>query len=149
MITYQEESWSAILKEALPLFKIHWEELDKGYHPELDIDFETYSNLEKAKILTVVTARDNSKLIGYSVNLVSPSLHFKKTKQSFADFFFILKDYRKGFVGIKLFKEVEKVLKNKDVERIHMGSRVNLSLSSLFKKLGYTPYEEVYFKDLK
>jgi GNAT superfamily N-acetyltransferase len=149
MITYQVETWSEFLKDALPLFQIHWEELDKGYHPELDMNWDTYVALEAAKIILVVTVRLDSKLIGYSVNLVSPALHFKTVKHSFADFFFILQEYRKGFVGFKLFKEVEKELKTLGVERIHMGSRSNKSLNSLFKKLGYTPYEEVYFKDIK
>jgi GNAT superfamily N-acetyltransferase len=149
MITYQVEPWSEFIKDALPLLQIHWEEVDKGQHPELDMDWETYKNLETAKILLVMTVRDDFKLVGYSVNLICPALRFKTIKHSFADLFFILKEYRKGFVGVNLFKEVEKVAKTLGVEKIYMGSRANKNLNSLFKRLGYTPYEEVYSKDIK
>jgi predicted acetyltransferase len=148
VLEYQVEFWFDFLQEAIPLFKDHWEELDKGVNPELQIDYTGYANLAKDNKLLVVTIRDNKNLVGYSVNIIQATLHFTQVKWSFADFFYIIPKYRKGFVGIKLFKEVEKHLKTLGVSRIFMGTRLSLDLSKLFNKLGYKEFQKTFIKDL-
>lgn len=148
MLTYQEESWFTLIKEGLDMFQQHWEELDSHVNPKLDIDFDGYADLALNNKLHIITIRDNSKLVGYSVNVIQPTLHFRKVKWAFADFFFILPEYRKGFAGVKLFKEVERTLKNKNVSRIFMGTRLDLNLERIFNRLGYTEFQRTYIKDL-
>lgn len=148
MLTYQVESWNALIQDGEELFKKHWEEIDKGTNPEPCFNHPQYLNLEKAGSLLVVTIRNEDKLIGYTVNFLMPTLKYSQVLYSFVDFFYILPEYRKGFTGIKLFKELEKELKLRGVTRSYLGTRVDLDLGPVFKRLKYSLLEHIYIKDL-
>jgi len=147
MVTYQEESWTQIEEELKELFPEHWEEteVDK-YEIELNPDYELYQTLDKLNKIQVITVRENKKLIGYHISLLSFNMHSKKSFTAFTDSFFIKKEFRKGQIGIKLFQYMEKKLKEKNVQKIYVGTKFTLDLSRLFEYLNYKPVEKIYSK---
>ena len=99
-------------------------------------------------MLRTVTCRADGKLIGYIVFIVSPHLHYKSCKTAIEDIYFVKKEYRKGRVGIRLFQYAEKVLKEREVKRIVMHTKVHLDNSKLFEYLGYKWTDKVFSKML-
>lgn len=147
MISYQEEKYEDILEEILELYPLHYEEvgMDKEHIP-LDPDIDQYIALEKADILHLLTVRDDGKLIGYHKAFICDHIHFKSTKVAYTDLYFLLPEYRKGFIGVNLFKILEGKLKSLGVKKIYTMTKVKKDNSALFDRLGYVKAEYAYTK---
>lgn len=147
MITYQVEKWKDALPEMEPILIKHWREIALGHDKvPLDIARDRYQALCDSGILHVVTARDDGVMIGYHVALITPHLHYNSTIHGMTDVYFILPEYRKGFVGIKLFKFVEKDMKERGVKKIFTGTKKHLDMGRVLEHLGYTATETTYTK---
>ena len=147
MITYQVEKYEEILEEILPLYPLHYDEIamDKEHIP-LDPDIGQYLHLEQVGVLHLFTVRDNEKLIGYHKAFIVPHIHFKSTLVAYADLYFLLPEYRKGFTGINFFRILEGKLKELGVKKIYTMTKVHKDNSALFDRLGYTLAEYAYTK---
>lgn len=147
MITYQREEWQDCLAEMEQLWPLHWEEVaaDKDVIP-LEPNYEMYDWIDQNGQLHVVTVRCDGKLIGYHTSIVRPHLHYKSSLSAFTDMYFIHPDYRKGMVGVKLFKEVEKSLKQRGVQKMFTGTKLSLDMGRLFEHLGWKETERLYTK---
>ena len=156
LITYQVEPFDTSFDEAQELLKQHWEEiaLDKG-HIKLAIDVDRYKQLADKEILHIVTVRDANiqkwafdpgKLIGYHVAMVLPHLHYKNDLHAVTDIFFIHPGYRKGRIGINLFKFVERELKNRGVVKMCTSVKLHKDVGAIFERLGWTETERVFTK---
>jgi hypothetical protein len=149
MITYQTETMETAIPEMVKIFKEHWEEiaLNKDKVP-LDINLDKYKEYENAGALHLVTVRDGEKLVGYYVGIVSVHLHYKSTLMGFTDIYYLLKDYRKGLTGVRMFKFVEKSMAERGVKILNAGMKLHHDNSSLFRYLGWTEIERTYQKVL-
>lgn len=115
---------------------------------KLDPDFKSYEEYERTGALHIVVMRDNGVLAGYHISIIRFHLHYKTSLNAFTDVYFISKNHRKGLAGIKLFKEVEKTLKARGVEKIFTGTKKHLDMSKLLEYLGYTSTETLFTKML-
>lgn len=147
MISYQVEDYEDILDELLELYPLHYEEvgMDKEHIP-LDPDIDQYIALQKVGMLHILTVRDGRRLVGYHKAFLCNHIHFKSTQVAYTDLYFLLPEYRKGFVGVNLFKEVERLLKEMGIKKIYTMTKVKKDNSALFKRLGYTKAEYAYTK---
>lgn len=149
MITFQIERVSDIIDELIPLNKSHWEEIAINQDKiELSVDYDKYIALDKAGILSVVTARDGDNLIGYCIDLVSNHLHYSNTVFAINDVVYILPIYRKASVGMRMIKFTEKVLIDIGAKVWYVHSKEHTPISSLLKRLGFNKIEENYGKYL-
>ena len=117
-ITFQAESFEQTLPEFSYLLPQHWEELalQKDKVP-LSPQFDIYFERERNNHLIFVTARDEGEIVGYFIGFIAQGLHYSTCKTCHLDIFYIRKDYRKGRMGIRLFKFVEEELKKRGVQR--------------------------------
>lgn len=147
MISYQEERYEEIVDELVELYPLHYEEvgMDKEHIP-LDPDLGQYQYLQDLEILHIMTVRDSGKLVGYHKSFVCPHIHFKSTLVAYTDLYFLLPEYRKGFIGVNLFRILEDKLKAKGVKKIYSMTKVKKDNSPLFDRLGYTLAEYAYTK---
>ena len=149
MIFVQTQSWESIAGEIEEVAAFHWQDLalDK-LHFERDLDHEAYKNLENLGRLHVVTARDDFKLVGYVVCFVMPHhMHYKSSGSvALADMYYLLKDYRKGGLGIRMFKEMERGLKARGVIRAHMSCKVHEDHTKLFEGMGWNLTDYTFSK---
>jgi len=145
MTEYKVETLADCLEEIKVLFKEHWDEVADPLIP-LNPDYDKYLEMDKAGITHTVTAREDGKIIGYHVSFIMPHLHYKQSKTCFTDIYFISKEHRKGFVGIRLFKFLEQSLREKNVQRIYMGTKLKLDIGPVLERLGYKPIERSYTK---
>lgn len=148
-LTFQEEKVQDILVEIQPLLEEHWEEL--AVHKDvrkLDPNFDNYLEFNKSGWLKVFTVRNNTKLIGYLVFVLSPNPHYKDWIYAVADIYYLDPVYRKTGVAEQMFSEAEKWLKGFDVKAITMHEKISHPHVRLFDKLGFKPIERIYEKVL-
>jgi GNAT superfamily N-acetyltransferase len=147
MITYAVEDYFEVEPELKAIYPEHYEELTVSKNFHLDPDYERYAKLAKSGILKLITCRTEYELIGYVIMMVGPTLHYKTCIVAHEDIYFLRKEYRKGRIGITLFKFVESEMKKIGVDRIVMGTKTYSDNSKLFEYLGYRFYEKLYTKE--
>jgi predicted acetyltransferase len=103
-LTYADCDPFVFVEELKELFPLHYEELCVTKDFPLAPDYDAYKRLADARMLRCITARVGEELIGYIIFVVQPHLHYMTCKTAFEDIYFIRKEYRKGRVGIRLFK---------------------------------------------
>lgn len=152
MISYQLEPYDVCKDEIDALLPLHWEEvaLDHDTVP-LDKDHAAYQEAADAGVLHIVTMRTDGKLTGYIAGFVRGHLHYKSTLHALTDVFFIHPDHRKGWNGVKLFREYERTLKARGVVKLFLATKLHgdLNISTLLERLGYRLTEKLYSKLLK
>ena len=146
-LSLQVEDYFAVIEEAKPLLFRHWEEiaLDQDRVP-LDPDWQRYEELARNGVLSIVTLRRNSQMVGYSCMLVGRGLHYKSTLEARMDIFWIAPEVRGRMGGVRLFKAVEAELRRRGVKRIYAGSKLHKDSSRLFQAMRYQPTEQWFSK---
>lgn len=145
-LVYADVDGLAILPELEKLFPEHYEELSVTKEYPLNPDYESYRMMAQAGLLRTITCRADGELIGYVVFFIRPHMHYKDCITAYEDIYFVKKEWRKGRVGIRLFKYAEQVLKERGINRIIINTKVHLDNSSLFEYLGYKHIEKMYSK---
>jgi len=144
---FAEENFYEVLQEIAPLLHEHWQEiaLNKDEVP-LSPVWDIYKNLFDGGKLKVITAREDGKLVGYTVYIVAPSLHYASELFADADIFWLAPEYRKGMTGLKLFRYAEAVLKEAGVTQIFNKIKLHFDIGKVFERMGYSAVERVYSK---
>ena len=148
------ERFMAIAKELPPLFKKHHAEiaLNREAIP-LDPDWDRYYNADLAGMLRCLTVRVRGVLVGYIFVVVSPHLHYASTVFAQTDIFWLDPAWRQGWLGIRMFKQMEETLREWGVKVIYVNAKLHFmaergTIGKLFERLGYKPTEMLYSKVL-
>ena len=146
-ITYTLESWDEVVDEMKVLWQDHWAEvaMDQATIP-LDPDYDLYRELDHSGQLHIVVVRRSGSVIGYHISIIKRHLHYKGTLHGFTDVYFIKPDERKGMVGVRLFKEVERTLRQRGVQKMVTGTKLSLDMSRIFERLGWRETERTFTK---
>lgn len=149
MIKYQQEFLSTVKPDVSDLLQEDWEEIehDKGLRA-LVPDWGIYELLEEQGNLSVFTCRDDLRLVGYFVVVVTPNLHSKGTTLAVADVIFLSKEYRSGLVGYKLFKFAENCVRTDGHKSLIVSTTEKNPIDPLMLRLGYSKIETKFEKVL-
>lgn len=150
MITYQIEPWSTIKMEIGALIMEHWQEvaMNKEEIP-LKVRWDAYDVLEREGSMWCLAVRDLGRLVGYFIGFVKTHLHYEDSLTFFTDVYFLSKEYRKGIAGTKIFKEMEKSLKKRGVQRMLVSTKIKLDMSPILNRLGFEEIERIHSKMLR
>ena len=150
MISFQTEFWRDAEAEILACGPRHWAEITADLDIPLDVDTDTFRWLEDVGQLHVTTVRDAGTLIGYSVVIVRTHLHYKTLLCGYFDLYWLEPKARLGFawIGLKMFREVERALKARGVQKMFAGTKVAHDASVTFARLGWTEIERLWLKRL-
>jgi GNAT superfamily N-acetyltransferase len=148
LLVYADCDPFAFVEELKELFPLHYEELCVTKDFPLAPDYDAYKRLAEAGMLRCITVRADDEVIGYAIFIIQPHLHYMTCKTAFEDIYYIRPDYRKGRIGIRLFKYAEEVLKGIGVNRIIMHTKIHMDNSKLFEYLGYKWTDKLYTKIL-
>lgn len=135
----------------------HWQEvgLDHDAVP-LAPDWEHYRLMEKQGIFRIVAMREAGALIGYSAFLVNRHLHYRHTLHAVNDYFWLAPDRRRGWTGVRLFRECERLMRGMGVVKlmyhikphVMLGSTKSGTAGDILLRLGYRHAEDCYSKIL-
>lgn len=153
MTTYCVEKLAFSRKELEELLPLHWAEIARDRdNPKfrLNPDWTAYHTLEDLGQFFMMVARVDGVMIGYLIGFVRRQLHYADSLAFIADIYFLLPEYRKGRIGIDLFRQAEQALRRRGVDKIYLGSkcREDLDRTKLFEHLGYERIEYVFAKVL-
>jgi hypothetical protein len=145
MITFQKEAPMPFADEAMQLFKDHYDEIaERTDVIELDPNLEQYNMLYDRGMLEIHTARDDGKLIGYSLWFVINHIHYKKSLTVTSDVLYISPNYRKGMLGYKFIKWTTEEIKKRKPQRIQFRIKPFLDYGKLIERLGGNFFEKTY-----
>jgi GNAT superfamily N-acetyltransferase len=147
-LTFQEEAFKDVQPQIVAIMDDHWHEVTLRPKTDLDPDWTRFFTIDAAGLLTVVTARDNDKLVGYVVLIMVPLLHYRSVQCAHDDAFFLKKDYRKGLTGSKLIQAAEDIMRAKGANRIAFHEKPSVPTGRLFKWRGYDVEEIIWMKEL-
>jgi hypothetical protein len=105
----------------------------------------------KSGIGVIFKAERDGKVIGLLGSLLSYDLNTGEVIATEA-FWFILKQYRSGFAGIRLFEAFEEWGMSVGAVRFNMGRIIGLhdeKMGNFFESKGYRPVETHYWKQVK
>lgn len=148
MITYQLERFADAFDEALPLLKAHHEEVGvHRHHVPMNPQIDEYLSYEAADGLSLVTVREQGRLVGYFLCLVKPHLHYASTLHAFTDLYYIDPVYRsRPRVAWRLFDYTEQVLRERGAQRIITTTKLTLDRGRFLEGRGYLETDRVYMK---
>ena len=133
----------------IELINEHWVEMESRKDLlQIDVDYDRYEAVEQAGMLLVLIAKENEKVVGYSVNILSTHLHHKDTLMCYNDLLFLTQSKRNGSLGIRLIQETEELAKRRGAEMMFWHSKSNTPLSRILPRMGNTLYEQVFIKEL-
>ncbi len=146
----QVENIADLIDELEPLIKKHWEQIALNKDKiKLNPDWDQYKAVSEAGMLRLYTVRDeNELLVGYFCVLYMRSLHYADHVFAACDVIYIRPDMRKGSIGYKLIKYVEKDLAKLGISNLAINTKVHAPFDSLLSKMGYNLTERLYTKYL-
>lgn len=150
-VTYGPEPLSSVRPELEKLLPFHWAEIarDKD-NPKFQLkpDWKAYHSLEAIGQFFMMCVRVDGSLVGYHIGFIRPQLHYADSLALITDIYFVLEEYRKGRIGVQLFKETEKAMRARGVDKIYLGCKcaAELDRTKLFERLGYAKIEYVFAK---
>ena len=128
-IEYQVAHYSPELcQEMLPLLQANWRE-SASYEPgiEADPDFERYRRMDAAGLVMCITAREDRRLVGYVVYIVTHATHHKTILCAMGDAIYTDAEHRG--LGPMFLKMTENALRAVGVKRlgwsVERGSRLH------------------------
>lgn len=139
------------LDEAKDILYRHWEELavNKDKIP-LSPDKEKYHQLQEVGVIkNIVVYNEKDEVVGYSVLLIQPALHYSCDVFAHVDIIYVDKQYRESSLGARLLLATENIAKENGASVIlhHAKPNVPMIIKPL-EKLNYKLYEFIYGKYL-
>lgn len=145
----KRETINTIRPEVDKLIELHYEECE-NYKETNPLNFNwSYCKLaEDSNNLYLFTVRVGGKLLGYCVVVPSLVLYSNAVSVAQIETFYIHPSIRKGFTAYKFFKYVENYMKILSFNKIRLGFPYNKDYFSFFNRLGYSPTDFNYEKEL-
>lgn len=145
---YGIEPFGSILDEALPMFHEHFEETAVYQDVPLDVDVESYVELEGSGMCRTFTARtEDGKLAGYAIFLISGSMHRRTMRQALQDSLFVSKEHR-GLWIVGFLKWIDSRLKDLGVDVVIHNVTLLRDYSPILERCGYEWTDKLYSKRL-
>ena len=137
-VTYQTEPWESFMADAKSLFDEHYAEVGSIDGLPFDPNYEIGERLDHLNSLQIMTVRAGSKMIGYMLFIIEPSLESSDVMCAAQNATFVMKGFR-GPIGRRLYDESFRALRRRGVDRLILraGSRgAGPKQAELFKRLG-------------
>lgn len=139
----QQEVLKECLDDILELVEANYKEV-----PVLGLPFkpdvELYKSYERLGGLFIMTLRDSSKLVGYSVNVMN-ACPITSVQRSNCLLMYVQPDYR-GFNSLRLMRRTEKTAKKFNAVLHIMAAPVRTSVDKLLARENYVELETNYAK---
>lgn len=139
------------LYDKLPsLLEDHWEESAKNKRlMVLKPNREAYQKLEDGGNLVSLFAFVDDVIVGYSVNIVVPHIHYVDLITAHNDVIFVSKEYRNSVLGLRLIKATEEECAKAGARLLLLHAKEDTPLSKILPRKGYGVQDIIYSKELR
>jgi len=147
-LSFHVEDVDTFARDGAEIFPRHFNELSLNRDKiPFGLDFDLYRHVEQQKMLHILTARLDGKIIGYVLSLVVTHHPHNKDAGPYSttDMFYVLPEHRNG-TGVKLLMENERRLKALGVKRMAISTKLKDAHLDLFSKLGFEATDLVFHK---
>jgi GNAT superfamily N-acetyltransferase len=149
MISIKEIKASEHIDEAWELLELHRQELTTHKHimvlkPNIDV----YKKLEEQGKIYSLALYDDERIVGYSVTMLSPNLHYADLVVAQNDVLFVHPDYRNGMWGIKLIAETKRLGKELGAGFVTFHGKPDTPFSEIMPRLGFGIQDIIYSMEL-
>jgi GNAT superfamily N-acetyltransferase len=130
--------------EVYPLMAAHWAEL---YDTPFKLDTNTVEAAMAANLCRLFVAREDDKIIGYALYLLSPALFNMGTVEATEMGVFIDPEYRKGSLAVRLLSFADRELLCEGISDItyHVPQK-NQRFGKLLEHRGFKPSDTIFKK---
>lgn len=145
-LTMQVELIAKILPEIKELHRAHFSETETPYKGNtFNPDYEQFSALEDRSQFVLFTLRDTERLVGNLGFILHTSRHTSRPA-AYEDFYFVLPEYRRGFLAVRFLRYAISVLKEAGYSEIGMSSKLTASkdIEPILKRVGFKPVAKFY-----
>lgn len=144
---FKREEFRLVYEEMRPLLEKHWEEIAHYKDIPLNVDEESYNNLDRMQAIRIFTSRDvEGVLCGYAVFFVKHNIHYKDSIQAVQDVIFIHPEKR-GF-GRDFIAWCDNQLKAEGVQAVYHHIKQAKNWGPMLEKQGYELVDLIYAKRL-
>jgi GNAT superfamily N-acetyltransferase len=142
-ITIQAEHYSdAFWAELLPMIRTNWE-ASPSYMPEfpIDPDLARYRQLDSLGRLLCLSARENGRLIGYSVMILNFAMHHRTVICGFGDVIYVEEGRGRAHVAADLIRASREWARSKGARRLAWWVEPDSPLKKILQSLGFASDE--------
>jgi GNAT superfamily N-acetyltransferase len=137
------------IEQITDLLRAHWDEVARNKQLlVLKPDVARYQALEDAGMLLGLFAYVEDQIVGYSVNLIVPHLHYADVICAHNDVLFVAKEYRNSPLGLRLIRETERACKARGVHLMLWHAKEGTPLSEILPKRGCKVQDIIFSKEL-
>ncbi|HET8689297.1 MAG TPA: GNAT family N-acetyltransferase [Methanosarcina sp.] len=131
--------------------EVHWEEIANNKDIiKLDPDVKQYQAMEHIGALKNAVIYDDDKIVGYTVVVSTPHLHYKSDIYSYVDVLFLRPNYRNSRLGFKLVDLSEELAREAGATIIiHHTKPHHPVLEKILRKKGFSHAENIFGKVLE
>ena len=152
MPTIREILISDYLADLGPLFAEQQAEIGEDHAIGLPLvpepDLERYEMLDEIGMGMALGVFDGDEIVGYSSNIVAPSLHYRGLTVCQNDAIYLHSAYRRGTLGLRLIRETERFARERGAGIIVWQCKPNTSLHALLAQGPYGLQDLVYTRAL-
>ena len=112
---------------------------------EFNPDKDKYLAIENVGLMKLFTARDEGKLVGYAIFLISVHLHYSCQLWAMQDVMF-MKNTHRGIGSYRFMKWVDEELANLGVNVVLRSVHVRKDYSRILEKIGYQKIETSFMR---
>jgi L-amino acid N-acyltransferase YncA len=155
-VTFAVEKLADIMAEknqwptTLNLLLSHWAEVALFKHVmKFNPDFPRYQQLEREGKLHLVIAREDRKIVGYSVHIIiTRHPHYRHVMTAEENLIYLAPHLRRKGVHQRMRAFVLKTLTDRQVRIVTAGTMFGHDHDTALRKMGFEPYQIVYACDL-
>lgn len=149
-ITYSEEDYKDLVEDIKVFLEGHFQETSPLKDTvKMSPNYDFYKDLSETDSVRFYTARDDGKLIAYSIFFVTSHPHFKENKVAENDMLYVAKEYRGKDVSDNLLSFTEECLSEEGITSVGISVKTTVPFDSLLIKNGYSLTERKYNKILE
>lgn len=137
------------IQECWELLMAHREELTT--HKDLMVlkpDVARYKSFEQAGTLFSLALYDGDKIVGYSVTIVSPNIHYSDLLVAHNDIIYVHPGYRGGRWGLRLIHETEYAARKRGAKMMMFHGKKDTTFERLMPRLGYGIQDILFSKEI-
>lgn len=131
------------------LFENHWDEVAKNKHlMKLAPQVEKYRKLEAEGLLVCLFARSGEVIVGYSINIITPHLHYQELTVAQNDVIYVHPAFRTSSLGLRLIKATEEACAEAGAQLMLMHAKEDTPFAKILPRKGYGVQDIIFSKEL-